>query len=393
MRLDRGGGTPRAVALAALLALALPSGLVAQGTLSALDTDIDQIARAARPAVVTVISQRTVSQSRRRGTPERKRLHSRVGSGVALEETMVLTTASVVERAERLWVRTTNGLQSEAVVVGSDPISNLALLRVSGVRLPPLSIAVQRAPREGEWVMAIGTSHYRAQISQSVGTIAYRHREPRLSLLQLTNTVYPGYSGGAVVNARGQPVGIVQGELGPSRVSGNEAYRGAGSCFVLPIEAVRPVYQALRTEGRVRHGYLGVSTRAATVASETEKGDVIPLGALVESVVAGGPAAAAGLGKGDLIVGFEGERVEYPEQLARWVAATKPGTAVDLVWVHEELQKTARIVLSESPDTVLQWAKAADESAAQPGRIADLQKEIQRLNRELERLKETGSTR
>jgi serine protease Do len=378
--------------LAALLALIVPSGLTAQGTLSALDTDVDQVARAARPSVVTVIAQRTVTQVRRRGSPERQRLHSRIGSGVAVEENIVVTTASVVDRAEKVLIRTTNGLQSEAVIAGSDPISNLAVLRVIGVRLPALSIATQRAPREGEWVMAIGTSHYRAQISQSVGTIAYRHREPRLALLQLTNIVYPGYSGGAVVNARGQLVGIVQGELGPSRLGENyEASRGAGNCFVLPIESVRPVYQALRSEGRIHHGYLGVSTRAASVASETEKGDVIPLGALVESVVAGGPAEQAGLGKGDLIVGFEGERVEYPEQLARWVAATRPGTAVNLVWVRDELQKTARVVLSQSPEAVPQWARGSDVPA-QPRRIATLQQEIQRLNRELERLKQSDAT-
>jgi len=244
--------------------------------------------------------------------------------------------------------------------------------------------------------MAIGTSHYRAQITQSVGTIAYRHREPRLSLLQLTNMVYPGYSGGAVLNARGQLVGVVLGELGPKPDdAGYESYLGARSSFVLPTETVRPIYEALRTEGRVHHAYMGVSTRAASVESETEKGTTIPIGALVESVQPSGPPAKAGLVRGDLIVAFDGERVEYPEQLARWVAASHPGSSAELVWVRDEIQQSARIVFSESPDAVPQWAKVSEgtegDDAPNATRIADIEREIQKLNRELERLKGSGN--
>jgi serine protease Do len=383
------------LAVTAVLAFLPSRPTGAQGTLSALETDVDQISRAARPSVVSVVAQRSVLQ-RRRGAPARQRVHTRIGSGVAVEAHSVITTASVVDGAERLYIRTTNGLQSEAELVGSDPIFNVAVLRVRGVRLPALSLAQPDAPQEGEWVMAIGTSPYRAQITQSVGSIAYRHREPRLSLLQLTNTVYPGYSGGAVLNARGQLIGLIQGELGPSGPSDRsfEAYRGARNSFVLPIETVKPVYQGLASEGRMRHGYLGVSTRAASVESETEQGASIPIGALVESVLPGGPAARAGLVKGDLIVAFERERVEYPEQLARWVASSQPGTTIELVWVRDELRHSGRVALIESPEVVPQWAKLGNGDGAEnpPTRIADLEREIQRLNRELVRLKDGTTT-
>jgi S1-C subfamily serine protease len=396
MKLREAAGRPfsRALLVAMTVALLfLPSrSILAQGTLSALETDVDQIARASRPSVVTVIAQRTVIQRARHGGP-RERLHTRIGSGVAVQSHDVLTTASVVEGAEHLWIRTTNGLQSEAVVIGSDPIFNVAVLRVRGVRLPPLGLAALDPAQEGEWVMAIGTSPYRAQITQSVGNIAYRHREPRLSLLQLTNTVYPGYSGGAVLNAQGKLIGIVQGELVPNKTDiGYDSYRGSRNSFVLPIETVKPVYTSIVTEGRMRHGYLGVSTRGATVESETEKGAVFGIGAQVESVQSAGPAARLGLVKGDLIVAFERERVEYPEQLARWVAASRPGSMVELVWVRDELRHSGRVALGESPEAVPQWARLAKGGAGEPPtRIADLEKEIQRLNRELERLKDNQS--
>lgn len=392
MRVRHAAGRPAsavarfAVVIALLLVPSRRTG--AQGTLSALETDVDKIARNARPSVVTILAQRTAVPTGRHGVPTRPRLRTRIGSGVAVEESFIITTASVIDRAEKLTIYTTNGLQAEAEVVGSDPIFNLAVLRVRGVRLPPLPLATHDPPQEGEWVMAIGTSPYRAQITQSVGTIAYRHREPRLSLLQLTNVVYPGCSGGAALNARGQLVGIVQGELGPSPGSGSETYQGAHNSFVLPAEAVKPVYLSLKNQGRMRHGYLGVSTRAASVESETEKGSTIPIGALVESVQPGGPAARVGLVKGDLIVGFERARVESPEQLARWVAATPPGATVELVWARDELQRGARVVLSDSPDANPQWARLGGaESGQSATRIADLEREIRRLNQELERLK------
>lgn len=382
-----------ALAVGIVVAVALSAAPArAQGTLLQFQADVDQIARQARPSLVMVIASRTVvAANRLPGQPER-RLHTRVGSGVAVAEDAILTTASVVLGAERMLVRTDNGLEVEAELRGMDPIFNLAVLHVAGLRLPPLRFAEGRPAQIGDWVIALGTS-YRGQFTQSVGTVAYRYREPRQSLLQLTNTVYPGNSGGAALNTRGELVGIVQGELGapaPGGRSESIEHRPGGMSFVLPVETVRPVFESLNRDGRVRHGYLGVTTRGAIVESETEPGARIPIGALVESVVVGGPSQRAGLRHGDLIVAFDGERVEYPEQLARWVATTRPGTAVSLVWVRDEIQRTGRAVLAESPEVVPPWVLQASQptpAGGPPSRIADLEREIRRLSRELERLK------
>lgn len=387
----KGARATLALILACLLA-ALPAAQPthAQGALSALQTDVDQIASRARPSVVTVFAQRMVTHRNPLPGQPSRRLHTRVGSGVAVQENVILTTASVVLGAERVLVRAKNGVQVEARIAGLDPIFNLAIVRVPGLKLPPLRFSMRPA-QVGDWVIALGTS-YRAQPTQSVGNIAYLHREPHTRLLQLTNTVYPGNSGGAALNARGELVGIVQGELGSPDLGGGGAAaerRPGGMSFVLPAENVRPVYEGLAREGRVRHGYLGVSTRAANVPSDSDRA-LVPLGALVESVVAGGPAERAGLRKGDLIVAYDGERVEYPEQLARWVATTRPGSAAMLVWVRNELEKSGRVVLGESPSALPEWALASTPpTAAATGgaKISDLERQIRVLNEELQRLK------
>jgi serine protease Do len=404
-RSRRGGGRtgppgsgPLVLLLAAVLAagVAAPAARVAraQGALSAIEADVDQIVRRSRPSMLTIIAQRNVAAEKPApGAAPQRRVHSRVGSGVAVATDEILTTASVVLGAEHVLVLTPNGLQAEAVLAGLDPIRNIALLRVSGLQLPPVKLATRQA-NLGDWVIVLGSS-YRGAPTQSVGNVALRFREPRMSLLQLTNEVYPGNSGGAALNSRGELLGLVQGELGapeaPGRREAGER-RPGGMSLVIPAEDIQPSYDALRRGGRVRLGYLGVSTRAAFVDSDTEPGLRIPIGALVEAVQPGGPADKAGLRKGDLIVAFEDQRVEYPEQLARWVAAAKPGTSSRLVWAHDEMQRVGTVVLTESPTDIPSWmqVQVGEPVATAPAgtrRITDLQDQIKRLSVELDRLK------
>ena len=383
----------RTALLLGVLAIAAPSTARAQGTLTALQTDVDQIARRARPSVVTVFAQRQVHPTATRPASADRRTRTRVGSGFAVWEDAIVTTASVVLGADRLLVRASNGLQVDAELIGMDPIFNLAVLRVPSLRLPVLRMADARDTEVGDWVVSLGTS-YRAQPTQSVGNVAYRYREPHQTLLQLTNTVYPGNSGAAALNPRGELVGIVQGELGspePENRDPEGERRPGGISFALPIETMRPVLESLRREGRVRHGFLGVSTRAVSLESDIAGGAKTPLGALVENVVPGGPAEQAGLRGGDLIVAYERERVEYPEQLARWVAATPPGRTVELVWVREETGMNGRTVVTESAGPMPNWiAREPDVDLPEPGpaRITELEKEIRRLSGELQRLKD-----
>jgi S1-C subfamily serine protease len=380
----------RTMLMAAALVLIVAVPARAQNTLSALQTDVDRIANGARPAVVTVVAQRTLMQRRSaRGALERHVL-TRIGSGVTVSESEILTTASVVLAAEHLRIRTVNGLEAAATLVAMDPIFNVALLRVADLRLSPLTFASGPALGPGDWVITLGTS-YRGQWTQSVGNVAFRERDPRFSMLQLTNVVYPGNSGGAALNSRGELVGIVQGDLGAPDLGGSSDLdrRPGGASFILPVESLRPVYESMRKLGRLPYGWLGVATRVAEVESDTQAGLRVPLGAMVESVVPGGPADRVGLKRGDLIVAFENERVEFPEQLARWVAASRPGTSVHLVWARNEVERSGRAALVESPDAAPTWAMNFSAPAAPVSnpRIAEIERQIQRLNRELEQLK------
>lgn len=343
-------GAGRAAFLACLSALLLLPAAPAR------PADVDAVAEQAGRSIVTVFSQRTVTRPERRSGKPVSRVHTRVGSGVAVEENAIVTTASVVLGSERILVRTSNGLQVEAKLAGMDLVFNVALLRVPDLRLPWLGVSDTPA-RLGEQVIVLGTS-YGAQPTRSVGTVEYVYREPRTSLLQLTNIVFPGNSGAAALNAQGQLVGIVQGEMGspdPGTASSAGGRRPSGMSFVMPIGQLRPVYESLKRTGRMPHGFLGVSTSAEVVRSEVDDAP-IGLGARVESVRAQGPAARAGLRPGDLIVGFDDERVEYPEQLARWVSETRPGTAVRLVWVRAETPREGTVRLGEATEPLPSWA-------------------------------------
>ncbi len=395
-----GGASPRlrrrlcavALVLAATWGALAAPGARAQGALSAIEADVDQIVTRARPSIVTIVAQSTEVSRERPGGPPQRRPHSRVGSGVAVADDEILTTVSVVLGAQKVFVVRADGRQFEAELAGLDPIRNVALLRVPGQQFAALRLAPRPAAL-GDWVIALGCS-YRAAPTQSVGNIAYRFREPRLSLLQLTNVVYPGNSGGAALNSRGELIGLVQGELGAPEGAGSEGERRPGGAgFVIPSEDVRFAWETLRRDGHMRLGWLGVSTQAGFVDSDTQPGLRVALGAIVEAMLPGGPADKLGLRKGDLIVAFENERVEYPEQLARWVAATPPGTVVSVVWAHNELRRAGRVALGESPTSIPTWMlpdtseTPPPASAATPPRIADLEAQIRRLNRQLGQLR------
>jgi len=364
-----------------------PRSIGAQGTLSALETDVDQIARVAAPSIVTVIAQRNALNERGR-TGTSKRLRTRVGSGVAIGGESIITTASVVVDADWVLVLTQSGVQVEGKVIGIDLVYNLAVVRTEGLRLPRIRLAETMA-QPGDWVIALGTS-YRGQPTQSVGNVATIYPDPRQPLLQLTNVVYPGNSGGAALNARGELIGLVQGELGSPELAGRNPdpnRRPGGMSFVQPSNTLQPALESLLRVGRVPHGFLGVSTRSASVESETQPGLRVPIGALVERVEPNGPAMRAGLRRGDLIVGFDRERVEYADHLARWVSSTRPGTAIELVWVRNDIQQEGRIVLGESASAEPQWADGRVEPAAPPARVAEIERQILKLNQELNRLK------
>lgn len=391
-----------ALALVALVAAAPARPAAAQGVLSAIESDVDHIARRARPSMLTIVAQRTVAAD---GTSSDAagpgRVHSRVGSGVAVGSDEILTTVSVVIGADHVLVLTGNGLQAVATIAGIDPIRNVALLRVSGLQLPALKLATRPA-NLGDWVIVLGSS-YRGAPTQSVGNIAFRHRDLGTSLLQLTNEVYPGNSGGAAVNSRGELLGLVQGELGSPEAPGRRERgerRPGGLSLVIPSEDLALSYEALRRDGRVPLGYLGVSTRGAYVDSDTQPGLRVAIGAIVENVQPGGPADRVGLRKGDLIVAFADQRVEYPEQLARWVAATRPGTAVKLVWAHDEMQRIGHVTLAASPTGIPSWMQLsvgtplAARAGGGPRRIDEIETEIRRLSDELGRLRQSrDSTR
>ena len=216
-------------------------------------------------------------------------------------------------------------------------------------------------------------------------------------MLQLTNPVVPGYSGGAVLNARGELIGVVQGELSPTEAGEAESsITGAAAPFVLPSEIVRPMLESLQTRGartpRLPGREHARRERRERAARQRRSGSDRRAGRERSARV--GPPRPAGLARGDLIVGFDRVRVEYPGLSSRagWRVRRLPHHGRAGVGARRDRANRPRHAHAVG-GRVPAWARAAPVARARSprSRIADLERQIQQLNREVKRLK-NGAT-
>ncbi|MBX2801230.1 MAG: trypsin-like peptidase domain-containing protein [Myxococcales bacterium] len=233
----------------------------------------------------------------------------------------LVTNAHVVEGARHVEVRFPDGQDRRADVVGTDPQTDLALLRVEATGLPYLPVADPRPLRPGQLVVAIGNPYgFDATISAGVLSATDRTlagaKQPLHHLLQHTAPINPGNSGGPLVDAEGHLMGV--------NVAMIASAQGIG--FAVPAQTLSWVVPRLLQQGRVVRGFLGVSV-------VTDRG-----GARVLAVQRSSPAAAAGLQTGDLLVGLGGRRIITSDDLARWMAETPPGRAVTATVLRDSVR-------------------------------------------------------
>jgi serine protease Do len=254
-----------------------------------------------------------------------------LGSGVIVtNDGVILTNNHVVEQAEDIQVTLSDGRKLAAEVVGTDPQSDLAVVRIQGkvpAHLQPLPFGDSSALRLGDVVLAIGNPFgvgqtvtmgiVSAKGRSSVGIVDYE------DFIQTDAAINPGNSGGALVNLRGELVGINTAIL--SRSGG---YQGIG--FAIPASMARPIMASLLSDGKVARGWLGVAIQnmdsdlAAAMKLEGTQG------VLISDVTPGSPAAKAGLKRGDVIVVLDGKPMTESSQLRNTVASKNPGTKVAL---------------------------------------------------------------
>lgn len=352
--------------LAASPKLSVQPGPISQQTKS--ETSLAPVVKKAAPSVVYVYTSKTVREvpfrspffddptfrfffgDPRDGRSERPRERQQqgLGSGVIVsEDGYVLTANHVVDGADEVKVLFAEGKKEyEAKVVGSDPPSDVAVLKIEARHLPAITITDSDNLEVGDLVIAIGnpfgvgqtvtTGIVSAKSRGGFGIVDYE------DFIQTDASINPGNSGGALVDAEGRLVGINSAII--SRSGGNQ-----GIGFAVPINMARVVMERLIKDGKVSRGFLGVSIQPVTpelAKAFNLSGDT---GALVGEVRPDTPAAVAGLKEGDVIVAFNGKKVEDSRQLRLMVSQTQPETQVTLKIVRDGKEKSFSLALGELP--------------------------------------------
>jgi serine protease Do len=297
------------------------------------------LAKQARPAVVNVSTQSRVSDPRaeffRRffeGGPPGSGQRSSLGSGFIISpDGYVVTNNHVVASGGDIIVRLSRGTEHPARVVGTDPPTDLALLKIEASALPVLPLGDSDRLQVGEPVMAIGNPFGLDQ-TVTTGIVSAKERfigsGPYDEFVQTDTSINPGNSGGPLLDSRGAVVGINSAIFSQSGGS-------IGIGFAIPINLAKTVVLQLRDRGAVVRGYLGVAVRPLTPEAAESAGVKEQKGVLIESVVEGSPAEKAGVQKGDVIVAVNDQPVVAPPELTRRIVGTSPGTRVELSLVRK----------------------------------------------------------
>ncbi len=270
-----------------------------------------------------------------------------LGSGFIISsDGYVLTNYHVVGEADEIVVRLQDRRELDAELIGSDPQSDLALIKVDASDLPVVDIGSSDDLQVGEWVLAIGAP-FGFDSSVTAGIVSAKGRslptDNYVPFIQTDVAINPGNSGGPLFNLNGQVVGI-----NSQIVSRSGGYMGLS--FAIPIDLAMDVADQLKETGEVSRGWLGVLIQEVDRDLAESFGLDKPMGALVAQVQSGSPAAEAGLQPGDVIIAFNGREIQRSAQLPKWVGALKAGTEAEMTVVRDGDEKTLEVTVGELPD-------------------------------------------
>ena len=358
----------------------LASGLVTAAELP----DFRQIVRENSAAVVKIIVEHSGTRSpyghpgpdeipeylRRffefRGGPPAPQERMAMGSGFIIsKDGYVVTNNHVVEGADSVLVRMSDRREFDAEVVGTDPRSDLALLRIEAKDLPVTRLAKEDELEVGEWVLAIG-SPFGLDYSVTAGIVSAKGRslptennENYVPFIQTDVAINPGNSGGPLFNLDGEVVGVNSQIF--TRSGGS-----IGLSFSIPVSVVQNVVAQLKESGRVTRGWLGVTIQDVDKNLAESFGLDRPRGALVVQVAEDSPAEKAGLQSGDVIVSFDGRDIPTSSDLPHVVGLIAPGTTVPVDIMRDQKAKKLKVKVG-GLDADDSYSLASDKGARAHG--------------------------
>ncbi|WP_093810990.1 DegQ family serine endoprotease [Stappia sp. ES.058] len=298
-----------------------------------------------------------------RDNGNRPRRVQSLGSGFVLDGTkgIIITNNHVIEGADEITVNFNDGSKLAAEVIGTDPKTDLAVLKVEpDGPLKAVAFGDSEKMRVGDWVMAIGNP-FGLGGTVTTGIVSARNRDinsgPYDNYLQTDASINRGNSGGPLFNELGEVIGINTAIISPSGGS-------IGIGFAIPSQTAKRVIAQLREFGETRRGWLGVRIQEVTDEIAESLGMSETEGALVAGITDGGPAKDAGLTAGDVIVDFNGKRVPSMRDLPRMVADTPVGEEVDVVVLRKGKEVTLQVTLGRLEEADL--ADAGDGGGEAP---------------------------
>jgi Do/DeqQ family serine protease len=323
----------------------------------------DAVARAA-PAVVNIYTARLITERSQPAPLDqlfgdywpsyRQRVERSLGSGVIVDaKGTIVTNQHVIAGADSIKVQLADGRIAEATIVGQDPETDLAILALSIGNLPTMPLGRSDTLRVGDIVLAIGNPYGLSQtVTQGIVSATGRGQLGLATFenfIQTDAAINLGNSGGALIDARGDLVGINTAVL-------NRTYGGPeGIGFAIPINLVRGVMEQILARGHVVRGWLGFVPQDLSNEQAAQLG-ITTGGITVVNILVKSPAFAAGIRPGDLVTGLDGEAVRSSQDLVSKVAALKPGAQVELAGRHGREPYSIKLTVTERPTRLAQQA-------------------------------------
>jgi len=264
------------------------------------------------------------------------------GSGFIIsEDGYVITNAHVIDKATDIRVGLNDRREYQATLVGSDPASDIALLKLEATELPVVTVGDSDELKVGEWVLAIG-SPFGFEHTATQGIVSALSRslpdDTYVPFIQTDVAVNPGNSGGPLFNTDGEVVGV-----NSQIYSRSGGYQGLS--FSIPINVAMSIADQLKTKGFATRGWLGVGIQNVDQALANSFGLAKPAGALVVQVSQGSPAENGGVERGDIILDFNGKPVNYSSELPPLVGAVVPGDTVEVLVLRDGKQQTLDVTI------------------------------------------------